>query len=59
MDLSDKMLEVLEKKKLYDGVNLKTVCGSFLDLDLKPAVVLIMEKPAKDLKYLKQALSSF
>lgn len=29
VDLSDKMLEVLEKKKLYDGVNLKTVCGSF------------------------------
>ena len=35
VDLSDKMLEVLEKKKLYDGVNLKTVCGSFLDLDFE------------------------
>ena len=35
VDLSDKMLEVLEKKKLYDGVKLKTVCGSFLELDFE------------------------
>lgn len=35
VDLSDKMLGVLEKKKLYNGVNLSTVCGSFLDLDFE------------------------
>ena len=35
VDISDKMLEVLEKKKLYDGVNLSTICGSFLELDFE------------------------
>ena len=35
VDISDKMLEVLKKKKLYDGVELTTVCGSFLDLDFE------------------------
>lgn len=32
IDLSDKMLEVLNKKKLNDKVNLTTICGSFLNI---------------------------
>lgn len=32
IDLSDKMLDVLNKKKLNANVNLTTICGSFLDI---------------------------
>lgn len=35
VDISNKMLDVLEKKKLYEGVNLSTICGSFLELDFE------------------------
>ena len=35
IDLSDKMLEVLNKKKLNDNVRLTTICGSFLDIDFE------------------------
>lgn len=35
VDISDKMIEVLEQKKLYDGVKLNTLCGSFLELDFE------------------------
>jgi SAM-dependent methyltransferase len=33
VDIAPKMLEQLEKKRLYEGVTLRTVCASFLDMD--------------------------
>lgn len=33
LDISEKMLEVLRKKKLSEGVKLTTVCVSFLDMN--------------------------
>lgn len=35
VDISDKMLEVLNKKKLHKDVNLTTICESFLDLNFE------------------------
>ena len=35
VDISDKMLEVLRKKKLHKDVNLSTRCGSFLELNFE------------------------
>ncbi len=35
LDISEKMLEVLSKKKLYEGVKLTTVCVSFLDMNIR------------------------
>lgn len=34
VDISENMIEKLKEKKLYEGVKLKTICGSFLDLSL-------------------------
>lgn len=34
IDLSEKMLEVLRQKRLYPGLNLTTICASFLDFNL-------------------------
>jgi len=33
VDISEKMLEVLNRKKLFEGIQLTTVCASILDLD--------------------------
>lgn len=33
VDISDKMLDVLKQKKLFEGLQLATVCASILDLD--------------------------
>lgn len=35
IDISEKMLDVLRKKKLYKDVKLNTLCGSFLDLNFE------------------------
>lgn len=33
IDISENMIMKLNEKVLYDGVTLKTICGSFLDID--------------------------
>lgn len=33
VDISEKMLDILKQKKLSPGLNLTTICDSFLDLD--------------------------
>ena len=35
VDISEKMLKVLREKKLYEKINLTTICASFLELDFE------------------------
>lgn len=35
VDISEKMLDVLNRKKLYEGLQLTTICASILDLDFQ------------------------